>query len=425
MAKRLRRGHLRHQPVRARKCLAVAIALLPVVLPRGALGAQEVLDLPEEDRFPALDLDEVYRLGGSDLLLSRVRKAEFGGDGTLYLLDGNSASSARLLAIRDDGRTVVQLGEPGEGPGEFSGLPHFAPLGDGHLAAFDSRRNAYLVFSSDGELVRTVGAGGDGRGRLGAGFGNLARVVRPDRARNGLLMVNSLNRTTVSRGAAGESGRTAILRVGFGGDEISTRVVLQAWSPVPVTQGPRTFEPRLNFDAFPDGAIVYSDSSAYSIKVATPDGDLVRVMRRPIFPSAVTARHREADAEALRRTLEEADLSPAYVDQWMENVAGDLLDESSYYHEVPVVEGVKAGWGRSVWVQRRNPAHLLPVDIVDDYVPGPVDLLLATGGYVGTFDPSDLPMPMALGPDGLAAFLELDALDVPTVVVRRLPAELR
>lgn len=203
MAKRLRRGHLRHQPVRARKCLAVAMALLPAVLPRGALGAQEVVDLPEEDRFPALDLDEVYRLGESDLLLSRVQKAEFGGDGTLYLLDGNSASSARLLAIRDDGRTVVQLGEPGEGPGEFSGLPHFAPLGDGHLAAFDSRRNAYLVFSSDGELVRTVGAGGDGRGRLEAGLGNLARVVRPDRARNGLLMVNPLNRTTVSRGAAG------------------------------------------------------------------------------------------------------------------------------------------------------------------------------------------------------------------------------
>lgn len=192
-----------------------------------------------------------------------------------------------------------------------------------------------------------------------------------------------------------------------------------------MTRGPRNFEPRLNFDAFPDGTIVYSDSSAYSIKVATPDGDLVRVMRRPIFPTAVTARHREADAEALRRTLEEADLSPAYVDQWMESVAGDLLDESSYYHEVPVVEGVKAGWDRSVWVQRRNPAHLLPANIVDDYVPGPVDLLLATGGYVGTFDPSDLPMPMALGPDGLAAFLELDALDVPTVVVRRFPAELR
>lgn len=284
---------------------AVAMALLPAVLLAGALDAQEVVDLPEEDQFPVLDLDEVYRVGGSDLLLSRVRKAEFGGDGTLYILDGNSASSARLLAIRDDGQTAVQLGEPGDGPGEFSGLPHFAPLGDRHVAAFDWGQNAYLVFSSDGALVRTVGAGGDGRV---AGLGNLARVVRPDRARNGLLMVNPLNRTTVSRGSAGESGRAAILR---------------------------------------------------------------------------------------------------------------------YYHEVPVVEGVKAGWDRSVWVQRRNPAHLLSANIVDDYVPGPVDLLLATGDYVGTFDPSDLPMPMALGPDGLAAFLELDALEVPTVVVRRLPTELR
>ena len=422
MAKRLRHGHLQHRPSRAHEVPTAALALLPAVLLAGALGAQEVVDLPEADRFPVLDLDEVYRVGGSDLLLSRVRKAEFGGDGTLYLLDGNSASSARLLAIRDDGRTAVQLGEPGDGPGEFGGLPHFAPLGDRHVAAFDLGQNAYLVFSSDGELVRTVGAGGGGRV---AGFGNMARVVRPDRARNGLFMVNPLNRTAVSRGSAGESGRAAILRVGLGGDDISTRTVLQAWSPVPVTRGLGDFEPNLNFDAFPDGTIVYSDSSAYSIKVTDPGGDLVRVMRRPIFPTAVTARHREAGAEAIRRTLEEADLSPAYVDQWMENVAGDALDESSYYHEVPVVEGVKAGWDRSVWVQRRNPAHLLSANIVDDYVPGPVDLLLATGDYVGTFDPSDLPMPMALGPDGLAAFLELDALDVPTVVVRRLPTELR
>jgi hypothetical protein len=33
-------------------------------------------------------------------------------------------------------------------------------------------------------------------------------------------------------------------------------------------------------------------------------------------------------------------------------------------------------------------------------------------------------IPSAFGPDGLAAYVELDELDVPTVVVRRLPAAL-
>lgn len=379
------------------------------------------MDLPEHDRFLASDLEEVYRVGGPDILLSRVLKAEFGGDGTLYLLDGHSTSSARLLAIRDRGRTVVQLGRSGAGPGEFTNIVHFAPLGDRQVAAFDLRHNAYLVFSSDGEMVRMVGAGGDDARN---GFANAARVVRPDRARNGLLVNNPLDRTTESRAGAGESGRTTLRRVRFDGDRVSTRTVLEAWSSVPVARGLRDFEPRLNFDVFPDGSIVYSDSTAYSIKVAAPDGDLLRVMRRPFLPTPVTSRHRQASADEDRRTVEESGASAAYVRQWMEN-AGDLLDPSKYYHEIPVVEGVKAGWSRSVWVQRRNPAHLLSAHIVGDYVPGPVDVLLATGEYVGTFDPNELPMPLALGPDGLAAFLELDALDVPAVVVRRLSAELR
>lgn len=34
-------------------------------------------------------------------------------------------------------------------------------------------------------------------------------------------------------------------------------------------------------------------------------------------------------------------------------------------------------------------------------------------------------MPDAFGPDGLAAFIELDEFDVPSVVVRRLPVEVR
>lgn len=101
------------------------------------------------------------------------------------------------------------------------------------------------------------------------------------------------------------------------------------------------------------------------------------------------------------------------------------MNEFDYYHEIPVVDGVKVGWDRSVWVQRRNADHLLSANVVGEYVPGPVDVLLVPGEYVGTFAPDELPMPLALGPDGLTAFLDLDALDVPTVVVRRLPAELR
>ncbi len=44
---------------------------------------------------------------------------------------------------------------------------------------------------------------------------------------------------------------------------------------------------------------------------------------------------------------------------------------------------------------------------------------------MGTFAAGAPGMPAAFGPDGLVAFWELDELDVPTIVVKRLPEEVR
>ena len=49
-----------------------------------------------------------------------------------------------------------------------------------------------------------------------------------------------------------------------------------------------------------------------------------------------------------------------------------------------------------------------------------IDVWNPAGRYVGTLRPDDPPMPDAFGPDGLAAWVELDELDVPTIVVGRL-----
>lgn len=56
---------------------------------------------------------------------------------------------------------------------------------------------------------------------------------------------------------------------------------------------------------------------------------------------------------------------------------------------------------------------------------GPIDVLTADGEYIGTHRDGATKMPDAFGPDGLAAFIELDDLDVARVVVRRLPAAVR
>jgi len=56
---------------------------------------------------------------------------------------------------------------------------------------------------------------------------------------------------------------------------------------------------------------------------------------------------------------------------------------------------------------------------------GPIDVLTPDGRYLGTFPAEEMAMPGAFGPDGLAAFVEVDELGVQSVVVRRLPEGVR
>ena len=56
---------------------------------------------------------------------------------------------------------------------------------------------------------------------------------------------------------------------------------------------------------------------------------------------------------------------------------------------------------------------------------GPIDVFGADREYVGTFAAGAPGMPATFGPDGLVAFWEMDEMDVPTIVVKRLPEEVR
>ena len=67
----------------------------------------------------------------------------------------------------------------------------------------------------------------------------------------------------------------------------------------------------------------------------------------------------------------------------------------------------------------------MPVGPISWLTPGPIDVVTADGRYVGTFATEATALPDAFGPDGMAAFIELDEFDVASVVVRRLPATVR
>ena len=106
--------------------------------------------------------------------------------------------------------------------------------------------------------------------------------------------------------------------------------------------------------------------------------------------------------------------------------------------EIPVIDDLRTTWTGSVWV-RRTPDGGYPWEdhvagsvlsgLAFSTAPAPasaVDVISADGRYVGTFPPqAGAIMFSAFGPGGLVAYVETDELDVPTVVVKRVPPEVR
>ena len=192
----------------------------------------------------------------------------------------------------------------------------------------------------------------------------------------------------------------------------------------------RYFEPGFFWDLLPDGTIVWSDSSAYAVKLAPPGGEVTDVLTRPLSPAAVTRRIRETTiADAIRtmeREYENESQSPelaqaremmaAMMPNMMETMRKEA-ENRGFYEEIPVVRGVRATWDGGLWIQRHGEEPW------DDS--GPIDVFRGDGEYAGTFPVDQTGMPVAFGPDGRVAFVEKDEFDVPTVVVKTLPAGVR
>ena len=411
-----------------------------------------------QDRPLDASFAEAYRVGGFDApdwaQFTAPSGLSFDESGNLYVLDGQAH---QVVVINRNGELERTVGSQGEGPGEFQSAVSLAVWRDGRFAVGDMGHNAYQVFGPDGELEHFVKMG-SGDGPM-AGFAGMRTALRPD-PRGGALIAQGTSSLVGQMsglfaemmGADDASGDDApgvddrgLERLDLGGDIVAAEPVLRAWRipreeaaelTLDVLQDAsgmaammagedRFFEPAMIWDLLPDGTIVYSDSSAYAIKLAGPDGSPKDVLRRPHYPEAVTRRIRSATIEEETRAFDEemmggagpaAERLNAIPPGMMEGMR-EAIEKRDFYEEVPVVRGVRATWDGSVWIQRRGEEPW------DDS--GPIDVFNGDGEYVGTFAAGEAEMPDAFGPDGLVAFVELDELDVPTIVVKTLPAEVR
>ena len=411
-----------------------------------------------QDRPLSADFEEVYRAGGVNApewaFFQGSEPVGFDGAGNLYVLD---TQASQVVIVDREGGLVRTVGRKGEGPGEFNMVIRFWVWRDGSFVVQDIGHGAYQVFGATGELERFVRMGG-GAGPL-AFMSGMSLSMRADPEGGGLIaqgmpsvmgalsgIVETVAEMTGEDVEVPEPGvdDRGLERLDLTGEVVSATPILQAWRvPREETQEElsiedltdpsvlarmvsdiRHFEPLFVWDVLPDGTIAYSDSTAYAIKLVRPGGPVVDVLRRPFSPEAVTDRIRQGMIDWELRENEKAMDTPELAEVADNPMFAGMLDafrkeaeKRQFYPEIAVVRGVRATWDGALWIQRRGEE---PWD-----EKGPVDVFGADREYVGTFAAEDLEMPVAFGPDGLVAYWEFDELDVPTIVVKRLPVEVR
>ena len=431
--------------------------LMAVLAAPFAVLAQEIVEVAGRDRLIDADFEEVYRVGvlegESWEMFGQVGRIAFDAEGNLYVFDGTSGPSefrgvslmrsgdVRVLVFDAAGRFVREFGSSGQGPGEFNQPMGFAVLRDGTVVVSDFGHRAYQLFDASGAFQRMVRADGGPDA-----VATPAHDIRPDPRGGAVFAGGSAVSVTMSAGGATDPPTSRpVLRIGLDGETVRADTVAEGWlpprsdledfatSPTPaqlrgMLRGmalPTVFEPRLLVGVLSDGGIVHSDSSAYALKVTPPGArDVARIIRRPFEPEPMTETVREAHKErmaAARRALggsggpDRLMVVGAAEGNHPQPAATFELEER-YYHEIPVLRGLATTWEGRIWVQRRGE---------EPESDGPIDVLTAEGAYVGTYATGATEMPDAFGPDGLAAFIELDEFDVASVVVRRLPSEVR
>ena len=403
-----------------RESIEGALVLLMAAAPA---AAQEVIELPVEDRQLSPTLDEVYRVGsalGEDWeQFGNVRRVAFDAAGQLYVFD-NQAD--RVIVVGADGGFQRAFGREGDGPGEFRSPDGFAVMPDGRVVMGDLGHRGYHIFDADGEFERMV--------RMAPEPGNVRITdLLPDP--RGEAVYSAVGAQLLRMGS-GTTPRTTpptsrpVERLILTGEMAVKDTVAEGWLPeggdpteLPIGGRPsfrlpprQVFGPMMLAGVLPDGSVAFSDSSAYAIKIARSGAGVFRILRRPLQPTRVTDRMIEDERER-RAALAAAGQGPRMVVNGVEYFPQvQLLDRVGVFTEVSIVRGLRTSWNGEIWVQRHGEE---PGD--DD---GPIDVLTMDGRYVGTYPAVSIALPDAFGPEGLAAFVEQDEMDVATGVVKRL-----
>lgn len=194
--------------------LWVAMVVAAVIIQVPASAAQEIINVPTEDRVLEPSVTELFRVGsmaGEEWeTFADVRGVAFDGAGNLYVLD---AENHRVVVTDGSGRLLRQFGKEGDGPGEFRFASGMVVAPDGTVAVLDLGHQAFVIYDADSGGIWSERARclrGDGRIRCRVCCGkavsrNWPRLRQPVRSltRSYVYSVRTTAVETVPRGSPG------------------------------------------------------------------------------------------------------------------------------------------------------------------------------------------------------------------------------
>jgi hypothetical protein len=389
--------------------IAAAAALLLISAVPAA--AQTTVRLPAADRAVQGRSTPVFVLrAGAEGAPADPADAAFGADGSLYVLD---RGTGRVRVYGLNGQPLRQIGQPGRGPGRLASPAALALTADGRVVVSDPGQQGLAVFGVDGTFQRFVSLAADGG--LG-GHGELEALPG-----GGVLV--ALN---AGGGGHGHGGGVALARHSLEANARAVRLVTvpEEVEAVEAESAPgRTrmqtrirplFAPRMSWGVLLGGGAAVAGSVEYRVRTFGPTGAPASVLLRPIPSRAPTDADQEAGRAAIRSAFGGGTRMETQGGGEVRASGMEAMFANTPFGNVPAVQRITVDPRGRMWIERAGPVWGRP---------GPVDVVGADGAYLGTIAE---PLPVAWGPNGLAASLERDAEGrTTTVSVRRLPASLR
>lgn len=359
----------------------------------------EIVTNPARDRSLGWTLRREMDLGSVDREATsfhglRDQAVAFGRNGRLFVLD---SGNHRVVVFDASGDPVATFGREGEGPGRFRNPVAIWTRASGDtVEVLDWALGAIVPFTADGESLepRPVDVAAVGMGdRLRPHDRGSIYKIRPGFRNYGLDSV----RVRLIRSSPEDTSLLATMnRAGPRPARFDRCNLTVDVEPV--------FEPSMAWDAR-GGRVAVNTSTAYEVAVRR-DGQLVRLVRRPIPPEEVT----------FDDAIEEAKANLADDDGKLE-MAGcpigwsEWVERSGHRSRLQVVDRIRVDPEGRVWVRRNAVAGEGPIDVFD-----------ATGAYLGTLPPN-APYPAEFDTGQRFAATHTDELDLPHVAVYRIEEE--